>query len=270
MSGASKGLFGSLAVHAGILAVIVAASWYASRSADGVSAVDKTLIVNLDGIPGKKAGHIGKAPGVAQGDERGVAGGIPRIHLPPKLDLAKLEQEQQRAAEQAATNANTSSKSEPRGPSKSAPGASTKLTLDAFQKTNPGRTGGTPTGKPGFIGPTKVVIGRKDGTGANGGDGGTASELQLYAGEVKARFQSAWTDLLAAEGATLESAGSCGVTLRVDAAGGVAFSAWLTAPRDPRFAQLVKQAVARIGNCGKPPGGKSLVIDFPKVGASEG
>ena len=44
----------------------------------------------------------------------------------------------------------------------------------------------------------------------------------------------------------------------------------MTAPRDPRFAQLVKQAVARIGNCGKPPGGKSLVIDFPKVGASEG
>jgi len=269
MSGESKGLIGSLAVHAGILAVLVGASWYASRqTGENLEAVDP-LIVTLDGIPGKKPGQIGKAPGVAQGDERGVAGGIPRIHL-KKLDVEKIEQDRQKALEQAHQGAATSAKTEPRVTSKTAPGGSTKLSLEAFNKSNPGRSGGASSGKVGSIGGTKVALGRNYGTGENGGEGGSASERQLYAGEVKARFQTAWTDLLAAEGATLESAGSCGVSLRVDAAGGVAFSGWLTAPRDARFGQLVKQAVARIGNCGKPPGGKGFVIDFPKVGASEG
>jgi hypothetical protein len=269
MSGESKGVVGSLAVHAGILAVLVGASWYASRqTGESLEAVDP-LIVTLDGIPGKKAGHIGKAPGVAQGDERGVTGGIPRIHL-KKLDLEKVEQERQKVVEQATQGANSSTKSEPRVTSKNVPGGSSKVSLADFQKANPGRAGGSASGKVGTIGGSKVAIGRNYGTGENGGDGGAASERQLYAGEVKARFQSAWTDLLAAEGATLESAGSCGVSVRIDAAGGVAFSGWLTAPRDARFAQLVKQAVSRIGNCGKPPGGKGFVIDFPKVGASEG
>ena len=269
MSGESKGVVGSLAVHAGILAVIVGASWYASRqTGENIEAVDP-LIVTLDGIPGKKAGQIGKAPGVAQGDERGVAGGIPRIHL-KKLDLEKIEQERQKALEQATQGANSPAKSEPRVTAKSAPGGSSKLSLADFQKSNPGRAGGASSGKVGTIGGTKVALGRNYGTGENGGEGGSASERQLYAGEVKARFQTVWTDLLAAEGATLESAGSCGVSVRVDAAGGVSFAGWLTTPRDNRFAQLVKQAVARIGNCGKPPGGKGFVIDFPKVGASEG
>jgi hypothetical protein len=76
MSGDTKGWVGSLAVHAGILAVLVGASWYASRqTGENLEAVDP-LIVTLDGIPGKKPGQIGKAPGVAQGDERGVAGGM--------------------------------------------------------------------------------------------------------------------------------------------------------------------------------------------------
>jgi hypothetical protein len=197
-----------------------------------------------------------------------VAGGIPRIHL-KKLDLAKVEQERQKAVEQSNQGSATSSKAEPRVTTKTGPGSSTKLSLDDIRKANPGGPHGSP-GRNTSIGAPKVQIGRPYGTGENGGEGGSANERQLYAGEVKARFQTAWTDLLAAEGATLESAGSCGVSLRVDAAGGVAFSGWLTAPRDARFAQLVKQAVARIGNCGKPPGGKGFVIDFPKVGVSEG
>jgi hypothetical protein len=197
-----------------------------------------------------------------------VAGGIPRIHL-KKLDLAKVEQERQKAVEQSNQGAATSSKAEPRVTTKTAPGGSTKLSLADFQRSSPGGSRGAP-GKNPSIGAPKVQLGRPYGTEENGGEGGSANERQLYAGEVKARFQTAWTDLLAAEGATLESAGSCGVSLRVDAAGGVAFSGWLTAPRDARFAQLVKQAVAQIGNCGKPPGGKGFVIDFPKVGVSEG
>ncbi len=268
MSDESKGLVGSLAVHAGILAVLVGASWYASRqTGENIEAVDP-LIVTLDGIPGKKPGQVGKAPGVAQGDERGVAGGIPRIHL-KKLDLAKVEQERSKAVEQATQGATSPAKSEIRSTTKAGPGSPTKLSLDDFRKAHPGGPRGSP-GKNPSIGAPKVQLGRPYGVGDNGGEGGSASERQLYAGEVKARFQTAWTDLLAAEGATLESAGSCGVSLRVDAAGGVSFSGWLTAPRDARFGQLVKQAVARIGNCGKPPGGKGFLVDFPKVGASEG
>ncbi len=266
MSGENKGWVGSLAVHAGILAVLVGASWYASRQpGENLEAVDP-FIVTLDNIPGKKPGQIGKAPGVAQGDERGVAGGIPRIHL-KKLDLAKVEQERQKAVEQVSQGGPSAPKSEPRVTTKATPGGQTKLSLTEFSKTSPGRPGGSPGVK---VTTVKISLGRPYGGGEGGGEGGSANERQLYAGEVKARFQTAWTDLLATEGATLESAGSCGVSLRVDAAGGVSFSGWLTAPRDARFAQLVKQAVARIGNCGKPPGGKGFVIDFPKVGVSEG
>jgi hypothetical protein len=269
MAGEGKGFIGSVAVHAGIIAVLIGASWFASRhSGESLEAHDP-LIVTLDGIPGKKPGQIGKTHGVAQGDERGVAGGVPRIHI-KKLDLEKLEQDRQKAAEQTSQATTTPTKSDSLVTSKAPPGGSRKISLDSFNKSNPGRSGAGPAGKAGSIVGVKVALGRNYGVGDNGGDGGSASERQLYAGEVKARFQSAWTDLLAAEGASLESAGSCGVSVRIDALGGVSFSGWLDAPRDSRFAQLVKQAVARIGNCGKPPGGKGFVIDFPKVGVSDG
>jgi hypothetical protein len=270
MAGEGKGFLGSLAVHAGILAVLVGASWYASRhTGENLEAVDP-LLVTLDGIPGKKPGQVGKIHGVAQGDESGVAGGVPRIHL-KKLDLAKLEQERQQAAEQANQPSHQSGKTDNRPTAKTNPGSSgNRTTLEAFNKSNPNRGGGSASGKVGGIGGVKVAFGRNYGTGENGGEGGSASERQLYAGQVKARFQSAWTDLLAAEGASLESVGSCGVSVRVDAAGGVSFSGWINAPRDSRFAQLVKQAVAQIGNCGKPPGGKGFEIDFPRVGVSDG
>lgn len=270
MAGEGKGFLGSLAVHAGIVAVLVGVSWYASRHGGENLEAHDPLLVTLDGIPGKKPGQIGKAHGVAQGDEHGVAGGVPRIHL-KKLDLAKLEQERQQAAEQASDAARPTSKPDGRSTAKSTAGSSgNKTTLEAFNKSNGNRGGGSASGKVGGIGGVKVALGRNYGTGENGGEGGSASERQLYAGQVKARFQSAWTDLLAAEGASLESVGSCGVSVRVDAAGGVSFSGWLNAPRDSRFAQLVKQAIAQIGNCGKPPGGKGFEIDFPRVGVSEG
>jgi hypothetical protein len=269
MAGEGKGFLGSLAVHAGILAVLVGFSWYASRHGGENLEAHDPILLTLDGVPGKKPGQVGKVQGVARGDESGVAGGVPRIHL-KKLDLAKLEQERQQAAEQANQPAHPSAKSDSRSTAKANPGTSgNKTTLDAFNKSNPNR-GGSASGKVGGIGGVKVALGRNYGTGENGGEGGSASERQLYAGLVKARFQTAWTDLLAAEGASLESVGSCGVSVRVDAAGGVAFSGWINAPRDSRFAQLVKQAVAQIGNCGKPPGGKGFEIDFPRVGVSEG
>lgn len=94
MAGEGKGFIGSVAVHAGIIAVLIGASWFASRhTGESLEAYDPHR--DLDGIPGKKPGQIGKTHGVAQGDERGVAGGVPRIHI-KKLDLEKLEQDRQR------------------------------------------------------------------------------------------------------------------------------------------------------------------------------
>jgi hypothetical protein len=50
----------------------------------------------------------------------------------------------------------------------------------------------------------------------------------------------------------------------------VTFSAWLSRPKDAHLAELVRRACSQIGNCGKPPAGKSFKIDFPNVGVSEG
>jgi hypothetical protein len=36
------------------------------------------------------------------------------------------------------------------------------------------------------------------------------------------------------------------------------------------MAELVKRACAQIGNCGKPPKGKSFKIDFTSVSLAEG
>ena len=96
----------------------------------------------------------------------------------------------------------------------------------------------------------------------DGGEGGTGSEQALYAGEVQARLRTAWNALLAAEGAAIASAGSCGVTIAIDASGFASFSGWVTRPGDAHMAELVKRACAMIGNCGKPPAGKAFKIDF--------
>jgi hypothetical protein len=144
--------------------------------------------------------------------------------------------------------------------------SSNKTTLGDFMKSKGGKTG---SGKVGGIGGVSVKKGRNYGTGDNGGEGGSASEQALYAGEVQARLRSAWNDILAAEGSSIASAGSCGVTVSVDASGFVTFSGWLNRPSDARMAELVKRACGMIGNCGKPPAGKSFKIDFTKISLSE-
>lgn len=268
MAGEGKGFLGSLAVHAGIVCVLVGASWFAARH-DGQSVEPADpLLVDLTGIPGKRPGEIGKAPGVAQGDEHGTKAGVKVVKI-KKIDFEKLqrEQEQAEAREAAQSNSNTA-KTNSKTSAKSGASSSGKTSLKDFLNSKGGRASGS--GKVGGIGGVSVKMGRNYGTGDNGGEGGSASEQQLYAGEVLARFRSAWTDLVASEGGAIAAAGSCGVTLSVDAGGNVTFSAWLSRPKDAHLAELVRRACAQIGNCGKPPAGKSFKIDFPNVGVSEG
>jgi hypothetical protein len=253
MASDSKGVIGSIAVHVGIVAVLVGASWYAAhQSGKSLEPVDP-LLVDLNGIPGRRPGEVGKADGVAQGQETGTKKGISIIKI-KKFDFEKNTQES------AAQSESSRSQNSKNATSKS----TSKTTLSEFNNSKGGK--GTSSKVAGISG-VSVKAGRNYGKGDNGGEGGSASELQVYAGEVKARFQSALTSLASSE-VDLNS-GTCGVVLRVDAVGNVNFSSWINKPKSTQVATIVKQAIAQIGNCGSPPGKKSFQIDLTSVTLSD-
>ncbi len=257
MSDGSKGIIGSIAVHLGIVAVLVGISWYASHSSgQAVDPVDP-LLVDLNGIPGRRPGEVGKAAGVAQGDPSGSKTGIALVKI-KKLDLEQIKADARREAEAASSSSSSSSSSKS---SKSNSG-SNKTSLSEFNNSRGSKSNGS--GKVASIGGVTVKSGRNYGKGDNGGDGGSANEQQIYAGEVKARFQSAWTSLIASEPEI--TAGNCGVTVKVDAAGNVSFGGWINKPKDAKIIDVVKRACAQIGNCGAPPGRRAFQIEFPNVG----
>ena len=253
MASESKGIVGSIAVHLGIIAVLVGASWYAAHQpGSSIESVDP-LLVDLNGIPGRRPGEVGKADGVAQGQENGTKKGISIIKL-KKFDFEKNNEESATSSDSSRLQTSKSSTTK----------SSSKTTLSEFNKAKSGK--GTSAKVAGISG-VSVKAGRNYGKGDNGGDGGSASELQVYAGEVKARFQSALTSLASSE-VDLGS-GSCGVVLRVDAAGNVNFSSWINKPKNAQIATIVKQAIAQIGNCGIPPGKKSFQIDLTSITLSD-
>lgn len=266
MSGQSKGIIGSIAIHLGIVAAFVGVSWVASHQSGKVVQPVDPMLVSLDGIPGRRPGEIGKRDGVAHGDENGDKKGVATIHI-KHLDVDKILRDRQQAeAEAQAENAN--SKTNGKNSTKTANNnTNSKTTLSDFMNSKGGHGSGKAT-VGGISGAT--VKGRNYGTGENGGEGGSASEQQVYAGEVEARFRSAWTSLIAAEGASISAVGNCGVTLNVDSHGRVTFAGWLARPADAHMADLVVRACGQIGNCGTPPGGRGFKIDFTKVGVSEG
>ncbi len=256
MGGNNKGWIGSLAVHLGIVAALVGFSWYAShRSGQALEPVDP-LLVDLNGIPGRKPGEIGKAEGVAQGQENGERKVVTTVKI-KKIDFSA---QNQNSREESVTRDKNSIKKN----AKSSNG--NRTTLSEFNQSRSSKSSGQ--GKVAGISGASVKLGRNYGKGDNGGQGGSATEQQIYAGEVLARFKSAWTNIVAAEGEA--SSGSCGVVVKVDASGNVTFASWITKPRDPKMAQLVKEACAQIGNCGIPPGRRQFYIDFPNVSLSDG
>jgi hypothetical protein len=268
MSSGGKAWIGSVAVHLGVVVAIIGFSWYAARHGGETIEAYDPILVDLNGIPGKRPGEIGKVAGVAKGSESGSNSGVARIHL-KKLDVDKILRDRAQA-EQTAQSSTNSPKTMTKAASKSGTSSNNtkKMTLGEFNNTKGGKAGSA--SKVGGIGGVSVKKGRSYGEGDNGGEGGSASERQLYAGEVEAKLRSAWNEILAAEGASITSAGSCGVTVAIDASGFASFSGWVTSPSDSRMAELVKRACGRIGNCGKPPGGKAFKIDFSKISASDG
>ena len=144
----------------------------------------------------------------------------------------------QEQAEQAAQASTSSPKSMTKAASKSgtSSNSSNKTTLGEFNKSKGAGKPGS-SSKTGGIGGVSVKKGRSYGTGDNGGEGGSASEQALYAGEVQARLRTAWNELLAAEGSSIANVGSCGVTVSIDASGAASFSGWLSKPGDTRMAE---------------------------------
>ena len=140
MAGEGKGWIGSIAVHLGILGAIVGFSWYASRhSGETIESVDP-LLVDLNGIPGKRPGEVGKAAGVAKGSESGSNNGIARLHI-KKLDVDKVLRERDQA-DQAAQASSASPKSMSKSSSKSGASSSTgKTTLGDFRSSHGGKSG---------------------------------------------------------------------------------------------------------------------------------
>ncbi|NBV48768.1 MAG: hypothetical protein EBR95_06965, partial [Verrucomicrobia bacterium] len=105
MASEGKGWIGSVLVHLGLLGAVIGFSWYAARQdAESIEPVDP-LLIDLSGIPGKRPGEVGKAPGVAQGAETGTNTGIARIKV-PKLNVEKILREREQA-EQAAQSSST-------------------------------------------------------------------------------------------------------------------------------------------------------------------
>lgn len=252
MAEGARGWFGSVVVHLAVVAAFLAASWWGSRQGESLDAVDP-LLVTLDGVPGRKPGEVGRKEGVA----RGATTGSPLFKytpLPPERTAAPARPE-------SSPRASSSGAASSRARGATTASTSARVSLDEFNRgRGQGRSQGATAGVSG------VSLGRPTGTGDNGGEGGVASARQLYAGEVLARFRDAWGEVVALEGDDLGEL-LCGVRVSVSASGEVSFSGWINAPSSAKAADLVRKAIARIGNCGKPPEGRPLTIDFTRVTA---
>lgn len=258
MSEGTRGWVGSLVVHAVIVGALIGASWLGAHQADGnLDAVDP-LIVDLNGLIGRKPGEIGRDPGVAQGQTTGS-----RLFRGKQVDMAKVR-EQQVAQNAGGSSGTNRPKSTTTGSGKPSTGG--RESLDDFNRsrgTGRGTGSGTSTGIAG------VQLGRATGTGDNGGEGGRATAQQMYAGEVLARFRQAWADAVTTDGEDLGSI-QCGIRVLVTASGQVSFSGYINEPASSKAKALLRRAIAQIGNCGRPPDGKAFEIEFPRVTTTEG
>lgn len=257
MSEGSRGWIGSLVVHAVIVGALVGASWLGAHQSDGTLDAVDPLIVDLNGILGRKPGEVGRDPGVAKGQTTGS-----RLFKGKAVDMSKVL-EKPSTSDAGGSSGATRAKSGTTGV-KSSGGA--RETLDNFNRSR-GTGRGTGSGASGGV--SGVTLGRSNGTGDNGGDGGTATAQQMYAGEVLARFRQAWADAVTTEGEDL-GAFQCGVKVAVSASGSVTFAGYINEPASAKARALIRRAIGQIGNCGRPPDGKAFEINFPSVSTSEG
>ncbi len=258
MSEGTRGWVGSLVVHAVIVGALVGASWLGAHQADGTLDAVDPLIVDLNGLIGRKAGEIGRDPGVAQGQTTGS-----RLFRGKQVDMAKVR-EQQVAPDAGGSSGSSRPKTATTGSGRTSTGS--RESLEDFNRS---RGNGRGAGSGTSAGIAGVQLGRPTGTGDNGGEGGRATAQQMYAGEVLARFRGAWADAVTTDGEDLGSI-QCGVRVLVSASGQVTFAGYINEPSSAKAKALLRRAVAQIGNCGRPPDGKSFEIEFPRVTTTEG
>ena len=258
MSESSRGWVGSLVVHALIVGALVGASWLGAHQSDGTLDAVDPLIVDLNGLVGRKAGQVGHEAGVAQGSTTGS-----KLFRFKPVDMSKVREATQ---PDAGGSGGSTTRTRPNGAGSRSTSSGARESLDDFNRSrgNGRGTGGGTTG-----GVAGGSIGRPNGTGDNGGEGGRASAQQMYAGEVLARFRQSWADVVTSAGEDL-GAFRCGVKVVVSASGSVSFAGFINEPASAKAKALVRRAVAQIGNCGQPPDGKAFDIDFPSVTTSEG
>ena len=258
MSEGSRGWVGSLIVHVLVVGALVGASWLGAHQSDGTLDAVDPLIVDLNGVLGRKPGEVGRDPGVAKGQETGS-----RLFRGKPVDMAKVREANQ---PDAGGSSGATSKTRPNGSGSRSTSSGTRESLDDFNRSH-GTGRGTGSGR--GAGVAGVQLGRATGTGDNGGEGGRASAQQMYAGEVLARFRQAWADVVTSEGEDLGSF-QCGVKVSISASGNVTFAGFINEPSSAKAKALVRRAVGQIGNCGAPPEGKAFEINFPSVTTSEG
>ena len=254
----SRGWVGSVVVHLLVLGGLVGASWLGAHQSDGTLDAVDPLIVDLNGILGRKPGEIGREAGVAQGRTDGS-----RLFKGRPVDMAKVRESAQ--PEAGGASGATAPRDRSTG-SSSTRSSGTRESLSDFQRS---RGSGRGAGAGASTGIAGVSLGRPNGTGDNGGEGGRATAQQMYAGEVLARFRQAWADTVTTEGEDLGSF-QCGVRVSVSASGTVTFVGFINEPPSAKAKVLVRRAVAAIGNCGQPPDGKAFEIAFPSVSTTEG
>ena len=257
MSEGARGWVGSLVVHAVIVGALVGASWVGAHQGDGTLDAVDPLIVDLNGVLGRRPGEVGREAGVAKGSTTGSK----LFHFKP-VDMTKVREANQADAGGGAGSSRAQAR--PNG-SGSRSTASGRESLDDFRNSR-GSGRGTGSGTSGGI--AGVQLGRPTGTGDNGGEGGRASAQQMYAGEVLARFRQAWADTVTSEGEDL-GVFQCGVKVSISASGAVSFAGFINEPSSAKAKALVRRAVGQIGNCGQPPDGKAFEINFPSVNTSQ-
>lgn len=257
MAEGSRGWVGSLLVHGLVVACLVGASWLGARQADGELDTG-TMIVDLNGVLGRRPGEVGHEVGVAQGRSDGS-----RLFKGRPVDMAKVRESVQ--PEAGGSSGATAPRTRANG-SSSTRSSGGRESLDDFQRS---RGSGRGTGSGASTGVAGVQLGHSGGTGDNGGEGGRATAQQVYASQVLARFRQAWADTVTSEGEDLGSF-QCGVRVSVSAAGTVSFAGFINEPPSSKAKALVRRAVGAIGNCGQPPDGKAFEIAFPSVSTTEG
>ncbi len=289
----SKGMITSLAVHGLLVGGLVLFSGVSAMS-DAEKPEDGTFMVELVGAGTGAPGIPGRAPGLAEGTLQGNPREVPGLAAASSAELdrmlADLRQDvaavEQRAREDARREAAEKARQERevrnRPPTPPARENATqesnvrqsegRISLQDFEANNPGgrrnngNSGQRKDGNARGNGVRQIAgvslgvgsgnsFGVSGGRGENGGPGGSASAHDLYKGRIGMLLERQWQNLLRGDGSGLDASIEGVFVLNISSNGNLSFGGWVKDPRNPLFENLVRQAIAAVGNCGPRPAG---------------